>query len=454
MDKIAGTLFFLFVSFSLFAKSGKLIITGNVKNQSANTIMISHLNNQKLASVKLDSKGDFKITTKIEDGYYFFKYGRNTAYVYLYPKDELKVSFDAKNFEKTLLFEGKGSERNNYLVKKSEIDSQITEDLEAFYKVDEAAYLKNIENIKKTHLVLLTQYSLEDFFKTEEVKSLEYDRLLSIQNYKSSYKFYLGEDIFPTENFYKPIKDVKLDNVNDYQKQPYYRYLVNSVWSKRIEAEPNIEGMLSVLREVKFKDLAISLINGFYSKISSNKERAKDYLDLIKRVTTHKPFIEAAEKQYEEVLKSRGLDQGDISPKFSYENVDGEIVSLSDLKGKHVYIDVWATWCSPCIKQIPYLKALEKRYHDKEIIFVSISVDKEDMKTSWKQMILDKQLEGIQLFADNSFDSEFMNAYAVNSIPRFILIDPLGKIVEPDAPRPSFDKTKVLLDKLLNFDQN
>ena len=65
-------------------------------------------------------------------------------------------------------------------------------------------------------------------------------------------------------------------------------------------------------------------------------------------------------------------------------------------------------------------------------------------------MIADKELGGLQLFADKSFDSAFMDAYAVHSIPRFILIDPEGKIVDTEAPRPSFDKTRVLLDELLN----
>ena len=64
-------------------------------------------------------------------------------------------------------------------------------------------------------------------------------------------------------------------------------------------------------------------------------------------------------------------------------------------------------------------------------------------------MVIDKKLGGLQLFADKSFDSAFMDAYAVNSIPRFILIDPEGKIVNTQAPRPSFDATKVLLDGLL-----
>jgi hypothetical protein len=66
-------------------------------------------------------------------------------------------------------------------------------------------------------------------------------------------------------------------------------------------------------------------------------------------------------------------------------------------------------------------------------------------------MIEKNELGGIQLFADKSFESDFMKSYTVNSIPRFILIDPEGKIINPKAPRPSFEKTKELLDGLLNY---
>ena len=449
MNKTIITFFALFISMSLFAKSGKIVLSGHVKNATASSIMITYLNNQKLVSAELDADGNFNMSAKIEDGYYLLKYGRNTAYIYLYPKDELTLSFDAKHFENTLGFEGLGSARNNYLAERSRVDIELTKDLEAFYKVDEAGYLKNIENVKNTHKALLATYEVNSFFKIAEEKSLEYDRLLSIQNFKSNYKFYLGDDISPSKGFYEPVESLDLDNEDDYKKQPYYRYLVNSSWSKRIEAAPDVDGMLETLRMVPSQDVAISMINGFYSKISSNKERSKDYLDLIKLVTKDKRFIKAAEKQYREVVKSKGLSKGDTSPEFNYETVDGEMVSLSDLKGKYVYIDVWATWCGPCIKQAPYLKKLEERYHDKNVVFVSISVDKKEVKDTWKQMIADKQLGGLQLFADKSFDSAFMDAYAVHSIPRFILIDPEGKIVDTEAPRPSFDKTRDLLDELL-----
>ncbi|MEL7003179.1 MAG: TlpA disulfide reductase family protein [Bacteroidota bacterium] len=450
MNKIVFTVIISSLSLPVFAQYDSIVVSGHIQNHTLSTIEITYSDYQEILVLELDDNGNFKASADIEEGYYLLNYGRNTAYIFLHPEDELNLTFDADNFDSTLIFDGKGSTRNNYLVEKSRVSTLLTQDLEAFYKVDEPTFMKNLENVENTHLASLEEFEVEDFFKVSERKQLEYERLFSIQNYTTSYKFYLGEEVQPSQDFYTPVQALRLDNENDYKKQPYYYYLVNAIWNERIDKAPNIDEMIDILRQVPFQDLLINLINNLYSKISPSEERAKDYLDLIKRITTYQPFIESAEKRYLEVLDAKGLDPGDVSPEFSYESVDGQMVSLSDLKGKYIYIDVWATWCAPCIKQVPYLKQLEKKYHDKNIVFVSISVDKEEVKETWKKMIAKKQLGGLQLFADKSFDSEFMNAYAVNSIPRFILIDPEGKIVDTEAPRPSFDKTRTLLDKLLN----
>ena len=131
---------------------------------------------------------------------------------------------------------------------------------------------------------------------------------------------------------------------------------------------------------------------------------------------------------------------GKPSASFNFDNHKGGKTDLASLKGKYIYIDVWATWCAPCKKEIPALQALEKEYHGKNIEFVSISVDQN--KEAWTKMVADKKLGGIQLHYGG--DRSFSEAFAINGIPRFIMLDPNGNVVDADAPRPSSEEIKKL----------
>ena len=450
MKKIIFILTAVLCSHTVFAQMGTVRITGTVTNLTHAAVDVTLLDYQPVQSAQLAESGSFEMSLNIPySGYYLLTYGRSTAYVYLHDRDNLQVTFDAANFMETLTFEGKGANRNNYLVAKARSNEQLTKDLAAFYDVDEAAYLKNLEKVKSQNMASLERYQLANFFLDAEKKSLEYERLYSIRSFKRSSKYYLGNEIEPSEEFLAPLNSLNVKLEADYKSQPFYRYLLNDIWEKKIEETEDADGILGLLKTVPFWDLGINVITTIYTKIGSDKERAKDYLDVIKAIITHPPAIEEAEKLYAEVMASSKLEKGADSPAFNYESLEGEMVSLESLKGKYVYIDVWATWCAPCIKQVPYLKALEKQFHDKDIVFVSISLDKPASKATWKKVIAKKELGGVQLFADKSFDSDWMTAYQVNSIPRFILLDPEGKIVDANVPNPSNEQTKVLLEGLL-----
>lgn len=170
------------------------------------------------------------------------------------------------------------------------------------------------------------------------------------------------------------------------------------------------------------------------------------------------PMVESYKRYIGDAITLKNeLPKGADSPTFEdYENFDGSTTSLADLKGKYVYIDVWATWCGPCKAEIPALKEIEKEYHDKNIQFVSMSIDDDrthggswdKAREDWKAMVKDKELGGVQIFAPKGWQSEFVQNYKINGIPRFILIDPDGKVVTPDAPRPSSPKLKELFTEL------
>ena len=104
---------------------------------------------------------------------------------------------------------------------------------------------------------------------------------------------------------------------------------------------------------------------------------------------------------------------------------------------------MWASWCVPCIKEIPHLKELEKNLSNSDVVFLSISIDSKE--EAWKKKVTALGLEG-NLFIDK--DNKLCEALNVNGIPFFIIYDKEGKLYKYNAPRPSDVRTKPLLEGL------
>jgi len=134
-------------------------------------------------------------------------------------------------------------------------------------------------------------------------------------------------------------------------------------------------------------------------------------------------------------------DAGSPATDFTFTDVKGNKISLSDFKGKVVYVDVWATWCGPCKAQIPYLKKLEEEYKDNQnMVFIGVSVDKEADKQKWEDFLEAEKLPGIQIFAGDASNDGIMRPYKISGIPRFILVGKDGNLIYADAPRPSSEE--------------
>ena len=209
--------------------------------------------------------------------------------------------------------------------------------------------------------------------------------------------------------------------------------------------------------KVRFIKKYIDSVNTLYGSknidtavYNSSNRMSKQYLENITK--DYERNHDFALKQ-KEIMEKTAI--GRPSPKFEdYVDFKGGKKSLDAFRGKYVYLDIWATWCGPCIQQIPYLKDLEKEYHNKNIEFVSISTDEarknggswEAAEKKWRNFVKERQLTGTQLWSGK--DYSFQQAYQITGIPRFILIDPQGNIVDANAPRPSDPRIKQLFTSL------
>jgi thiol-disulfide isomerase/thioredoxin len=310
---------------------GKVHFRAEIANRNGDVIYINTPANKTVKEIKVNDKGVFDATFEVADGDYIMYDGVEYAQLFLKDGFDLNLKMDAKEFDESIVFKGKGEAENNFLAQATLIDEKLNP-----------------------------------------------DQLMN-----------LGPDEFTQA-------------VDKKQKEDMDRLQKANLDPKFIESQKQ--------------------------SIVQNLEGLKQYYN---------------QKQAATKMNNKA------SATFDYENHKGGKTKLEDLRGKYVYIDVWATWCGPCRAEIPFLQKVEEKYHGKNIEFVSISVDVDKDHEKWVNFVKDKNLGGTQLFADKNWNSDFMKSYGINSIPRFILLDPKGNIVSSDAERPSDPALAAKLDKLL-----
>jgi len=251
-------------------------------------------------------------------------------------------------------------------------------------------------------------------------------------------------------DFYKTIKLDELASDADVLLYPYmYRLLTGASY---IESRLNNTGhnpaalIDAAKNEVVKGEMFLSALTNV-RELAAFEDLTEKYGQYIITEDQQKRFEKHAERILQIHLSS-GVGKKAVN--FTYKDAKGKNVSLSDFKGKVVYVDVWATWCAPCRQEIPHLKELEKKFHgNKDIVFMSISTDAIKDIQKWKDFIVAEQLPGIQLHGRTDDDNDIAKLYQISGIPRFLLFDKQGNIVSIDAPRPSSSEIEPLLRKLL-----
>lgn len=127
-------------------------------------------------------------------------------------------------------------------------------------------------------------------------------------------------------------------------------------------------------------------------------------------------------------------------PELQLEDTSGQLFNTASLKGKTIYVDFWFTACPPCLKQLPHAKALKQYFkNDTSIIFLNICIENIDRKDAWKQLISDKDIDGINLFYARNRPQKvnLLRQYMVTDFPKYMLVNKEHRIIGHNAPAPS-----------------
>jgi len=129
--------------------------------------------------------------------------------------------------------------------------------------------------------------------------------------------------------------------------------------------------------------------------------------------------------------QNKAVQIGQAAPEIALPQPDGNIVTLSSLKGKLVLIDFWATWCAPCREEQPELKAIYEKHIDKvkagKFEILGVSLDKN--KTHWQQSIERFNIDWLQVSDLMFWKSPVAKDYAIEGLPFNVIADKQGKII-------------------------
>ena len=401
-------------------------------------------------TLRTDAQGKFSFKKHLNNGEYFeVLVGSSSRFpLFLLPGDTTFMTANLNNFFDSQSFSGTAAIYNNYLTDYTKQSQIFQKEVYQKFSLPEAKAVQVIDSVRDAReknyddFIKANTSAVKVFRKYEEARVL-YEWAL-LRNIYPLYFRYLNKTEFePSPEYMSYLGALDINDSSLLSLDLYQTFLDSYVGSKMEEyykndslREANPSSILYRLKMIDkiFTDKSVKSVMAFKSVVDFIRyDGIKDYdlyIDYFHKLCPYK----AMQVQVNNMLAEwKQLKKGMPAYEFTFEDIDGNKVSMSDFKGKYVYVDVWATWCSPCRKEIPYLKKMEEDFKGKNIAFVSISVDQ--TKDPWKAMVVNDTLKGYQLWAGQA--REFSEFYKITGIPRFMLFDKDGKILESSATRPS-----------------
>jgi len=284
------------------------------------------------------------------------------------------------------------------------------------------------------------------------MKNLQYAYSLDLLRFEDAKKHHQYKDSITLSGFFlEPLTHIHFDNSVLFKRYDSYKKLSILKWKKDVENSQDFAMMNDVIGSIRNEALREGVLKSLYETMPKDKILVKEYLKLIKTNTTSQELlfkIKERDKKVRQVTAIRNLS------KFDYKNSRGEDVKLTIYKGKYIFVSAWTSVCGDCVEQFKGIKKLKNKFEEKNIVFVGISLDKEEKYADWLGVIQENEIVEDQLFFNESSKSKFINKYEISSIPSFFILSLKGEKMNIKIEDPLSKETKKLLKNLLKKRSN
>ena len=423
-------------------REGNIVLEVDVTDQASKEVVLIY--HDQILTAELDSVGHAEFVIDDEDAVYarMCHYPRvdQMMNVYLERGDRASVSFSGKDFKGTFAFEGEMEPAVKYL---NTVVLTALPDEDYALPFDE--YVNKLEKKEAEAVKLLEASGVSKAGNFEEIEKgrIRYSYATQLLMYPLGHRFMVQDMNYQPDQKYYDVLDTyvvaddllaDLDQYREFIAEA--AHVLDADNRDETAAYPRAVAQMRFIADRfeagKTRDVLLHrLANAYVTRFGI--EDIQD-MENIYRTYVQDPVLVA---KYDAAREKWNLASvGKPSPDFKGVDVNGKEYTLADFRGKYVYIDVWATWCGPCRQEIPYLKKLDEDYKDAQIVFLSLSVDQD--KAKWEKMVKEQSMSGVQLHIGQN--SSFQQAYKIEGIPHFILLDREGRIIDKKMSRPSMDE--------------
>lgn len=431
------------------SKGQEVVIAGHVSPEGSKQILLYQVRDGGLCyydSTEVNGNGKFELKTEIDkEGFYTIGGNQKQQFsIYLKPGD--KVNIEITDWQARL--SGKNSPENRWLYDWENAVAEVRSESFFYDKVPVAGrmiysdFFPLLEKVADEMQIFLTRSSIgnEKFNRLMRSK-IRYDMDFYALCYLKAHRLYSFEmsDLSP---YYQTIVSEDKYRECDVLELPWGRQILIEYINFALRNDPS--GDFS--DEKAFSYLEKDCLKGEY--VLHKAEKYKSYDEYVRMLDKYKDWftLPSQKVRLESIQERLAFSKSGISaPDFACNDRNGKRIALSDFLGKVVVLDVWATWCEPCRKQMPYMIKLEKEYHGKEVVFITMCIGAAVEQASWLELLEKDKLEGLHVFMPG-WNSQFAKDYKVSGVPRFMVFDKKGNIVSIRAPRPSTPELKKMID--------